>query len=82
MDANLEEDIIVVAGDTYDSGLTGVQVATFVAKFSISSANIYWAKGDTSKSGFIPVSVSLSPTATFVIVLINDAYLGSAVGFV
>jgi hypothetical protein len=50
MDANLDEDIIVLTGFTKDSGLVGVQQngqsATFIAAFSISSTSIYWAKGD------------------------------------
>ena len=50
MDANLDEDIIVVTGFTKDSGLVGLPIiggsAAFVAAFSISSTSIYWAKGD------------------------------------
>ena len=54
MDANLVKDIIVVVGETYDSGLAGIPLngyrATFAAAFSISSTTIYWAKGDIRKN--------------------------------
>jgi hypothetical protein len=75
MDANLEANVIVVAGYTYDSGLAGVTLnggsAIFISSFSINSTSINWRKVDTSKSLMIPHSLSLSRDAKFAVVLIN-----------
>jgi hypothetical protein len=76
----LAKDIIVIAGWTTDNAFSrGAKI--FVAAFSISSTTIYWAKGDKTKSDYLPISISLSPNANFVIVLINKD-VGSSIGFV
>ena len=72
MDANLEKDIIVATGWTNDTGLAGVSLPggtiPFVIAYSISSTRIYWAKGDLSKSGYMPTFIALSPNANFTII--------------
>ena len=72
IDANLEKDIIVATGWTSDYGLAGVSLPggtiPFVIAYSISSTRIYWAKGDLSKSGYMPTFIALSPNANFTII--------------
>ena len=75
IDGNLTKDLIVVGGRTADPWLAGVRLnggaALFVSAFSISTTTIYWAKSDASKSWYLPISLSLSPNANYVIALIN-----------
>jgi hypothetical protein len=42
----------------------------FIASFSISSKTINWAKGDSSKVDYYPISISLSPNGAYAIILI------------
>ena len=42
----------------------------FIASYSISSKTINWAKGDSSKVGYYPISISLSSNGAYAIILI------------
>lgn len=73
-----------MTGQTSDSGLIGTSVAgpiPYVISYSISSTNINWAKGDQSKEGYNPISISLSPNAKYAIILI-PAQGSSNLGYV
>ncbi len=67
-----------MTGQTSDSGLIGSTLpgATlsgpipFIISFSISTTTINWAKGDLSKVGYYPISISLSPNGHYAIILI------------
>ena len=73
MDANLDKDIIVATGRTYDSGLAGVALngssVPFLIAYSISTTRIYWAKGDLLMKNLFPSSINLSPNAAYVVIL-------------
>jgi hypothetical protein len=53
----------------------------FIISYSISTAAINWAKGDLSKVGYYPISISLSPNGNYAIILI-PAQGSSNLGYV
>ena len=53
----------------------------FIISYSISSTQINWVKGDLSKVGYYPVSISLSLNGNYAIILI-PAQGSSNLGYV
>ncbi len=53
----------------------------FIVSYSISTTTINWAKGDSSKVGYYPISISLSPNGDYAIILI-PAQGSSNLGYV
>ncbi len=53
----------------------------FIVSYSISTTTINWAKGDSSKFGYYPISISLSPNGDYAIILI-PAQGSSNLGYV
>jgi hypothetical protein len=74
--ANLLSDVLAAGGHTNDPGITNTNSVTrfpLIVVYSMSTKIIRWMKTDTSKVGYITLTIKLSPNGNFLIGLLAPA---------